>query len=870
MKKFWGILFVLAALNASAAQENITGHVSYIRLFNGAALMQGQACDENSGCNTTGNILTLDICWDDPTFTSNCLNPKILANSETHNFIYIIGNTKIGAVNPEDGNEHIAYVRAESFVGGAPVVLDGSPCPFRFTTTLAPLTTPALESNPARLSPSQLAVFANSNDSYSVGSKGNVVCPRPNGGAADVLDDGVVGFYVRKWNVPCANVYVVSAPVVPTMTQAAFNAQILPTVRALPSSIQALAVGWVEPAGVSIPNGAVNSVVSMMSNGGIFYPGKTEQFGTSSCISYIFGQIQNPYFNSSSSTPFTTHGIRPAMMLVGEVVSPGGDSQLGPYQTDVPTAQTTITNAFNAVDTNPSGGNVDWVIDADGARSAVGFVASPLSTGQAMSPLVNGKIIGSTAAPGPAAITDKNILVWVAATPKQSMAPGSTLVSPGASLLYGVTSTSGYLPYDGSQTPIGWFLQQGAVGSYGTVYEPCISFPLQFPDPAVFVPHYTQGQTMVEALWKSVQYPAIGVFIGDPLASPFTLAQSASPTLTGSPASLTLEYISGGSLPPTQTLQTGGAAGTTFRTSVSTASGGSWLSVTPASATVSTALSVSANPAGLAPGSYSGSIQLIPATGASASFPVTLVIQPVAGSQPLITAVANAASYATGTVAPGEIVTIFGSNLGPSTLVHAAIDSTGKIANQLSGVQVWVNGVAAPIVYAGNNQLSVVMPYEISGASAASLFVVYQGQMSNTMTLATAPSAPGIFTANSAGSGPGALDASFQPNGPSNAAAQGSTVVLFLTGEGQTNPLGVTGTINSATSAAPVPTLPVSVQIDGIPAVWSYMGGVPGVVEGQSQMNVQIPAGVRSKTDVPIVITIGNAQTQSGVTISVQ
>jgi hypothetical protein len=64
------------------------------------------------------------------------------------------------------------------------------------------------------------------------------------------------------------------------------------------------------------------------------------------------------------------------------------------------------------------------------------------------------------------------------------------------------------------------FLVAGATGSFGTVVEPC-AYQQKFPDPAVLIPHYFGGETLIEAYWKSVDWPAEGIFIGEPLARPF-------------------------------------------------------------------------------------------------------------------------------------------------------------------------------------------------------------------------------------------------------------------------------------------------------------------------------------------------------------
>lgn len=73
------------------------------------------------------------------------------------------------------------------------------------------------------------------------------------------------------------------------------------------------------------------------------------------------------------------------------------------------------------------------------------------------------------------------------------------------------------------QMPCIEFLSAGATASYGTVVEPC-AFTAKFPDPSVLLPHYLAGDTLIEAYWKSVNWPGEGLFVGEPLACPYRAA----------------------------------------------------------------------------------------------------------------------------------------------------------------------------------------------------------------------------------------------------------------------------------------------------------------------------------------------------------
>jgi uncharacterized protein (TIGR03437 family) len=243
---------------------------------------------------------------------------------------------------------------------------------------------------------------------------------------------------------------------------------------------------------------------------------------------------------------------------------------------------------------------------------------------------------------------------------------------------------------------------------------------------------------------------------------------------------------------------------------------------------------------------------------------------------PTIAAVVNAASYVyPSAVSPGEIVTIFGTNIGPATPAGLALDpTTGKVATLIGGVQVLFNGVPAPMVYASSTQVSAVVPYETAGVATPPVWIAYAGQTSNAFQLTSAATAPGLFTQNSSGSGPGSiLNQDNSVNGPGNPAAKGSIVQVFMTGEGQTSPQGVTGAITAATlpppQVTPAPLLSVGVLINGQPALYTYAGEAPGLVAGMMQLNVQIPSSAPSG-NLPITVSVGGNVSQNSVTVSVK
>ena len=104
-------------------------------------------------------------------------------------------------------------------------------------------------------------------------------------------------------------------------------------------------------------------------------------------------------------------------------------------------------------------------------------------------------------------------------------------------------------------------------------------------------------------------------------------------------------------------------------------------------------------------------------------------------------------------------------------------------------------------------------------------------------------------------------------NSDKNPAPQGSIVVLYATGEGQTSPAGVTG--KAAPAPFPLPVLPVSLTVAGIPANILFAGQAPGFV-GVMQINAQVPSGFVPSGDLAVVLTVGPYQSPAGVTIAVE
>lgn len=204
------------------------------------------------------------------------------------------------------------------------------------------------------------------------------------------------------------------------------------------------------------------------------------------------------------------------------------------------------------------------------------------------------------------------------------------------------------------------------------------------------------------------------------------------------------------------------------------------------------------------------------------------------------TGVVNAASSAPfiGGIAPGELITLYGSGLASSTVVAQSLPFPTTLGN----VQVTINGRSCPIYYVSPTQMSVIVPYETE-ISFAVIQVTSGGTKSNTVTVYMNDAAPGIFSVPPGGIGyAAALHADYSLVSTANPARKGETILVFLTGLGAVSP--------PAAAGAAAPSNPLSrttslayVYVDGYDANTSYVGLAPGLA-GLYQINVAIPSTV--------------------------
>lgn len=252
---------------------------------------------------------------------------------------------------------------------------------------------------------------------------------------------------------------------------------------------------------------------------------------------------------------------------------------------------------------------------------------------------------------------------------------------------------------------------------------------------------------------------------------------------------------------------------------------------------------------------------------------------------PKIQAVMNAASFAGSSppaISPGEIVSVFGSGLGPATLVSAVPAGTPltyptEVATTKVEFEVSTgNWVPAPVIFTQANQVNVVAPYTINpSAPSSQLRATYNGIQSSPLAFTPVAANPGLFTVDSSGRGQAAAlnynetAGTYSLNSSKNPATKGSIVALYLTGAGLLNPAPAADGVVIA-APAPAPAAAASATLGGDAATVTGAAAVVGAVAGLLQVNIQIPATLKAGKEFPVVVTIGGRSSSANATIAVK
>lgn len=246
---------------------------------------------------------------------------------------------------------------------------------------------------------------------------------------------------------------------------------------------------------------------------------------------------------------------------------------------------------------------------------------------------------------------------------------------------------------------------------------------------------------------------------------------------------------------------------------------------------------------------------------------------------PSVTSVVSAASLQP-LISPGEIVSIFGANIGTPP-VSSQYDYTGLYPTALGNTTVTFGGMLAPLLYVSTTQINAVVPFEVAGQKTVDVVVTHDSVAAPALSVPILATSPSIFTTTQTGKGQGAIQNatgpdSATPNSVDNPAAQGSGIAIYATGGGLLNVTAQDGTIFPVVLESNIlpqtiqPAAPVSLTIGGKPAKILFAGAAPYEVAGMLQINATVPNGIGSGPQ-PVVLTIGdNNNAAQQVTVAIK
>ena len=298
--------------------------------------------------------------------------------------------------------------------------------------------------------------------------------------ANDPDSQRIADYYQQKRNIPDENIIVVKfPPKVFTLNEAKFQKIYRHVQDKTPEHVQFYALAW-----------SKTFRVKCMSITSAFAFGFDEKYCAKGCKA----TKPSPYFNVKSRAPFEDFKIRPTMMLAGS----------------------SIDQVFDMIDRGAHSdgqypdGMAYLLSTSDMARNTRARLYAP--TIVALGEYTKIQQVNADK------LENKDDVMFYFTGLKHVEGIESNQFMDGA-IADHLTSTGGVLFGKNQMSVLRW-LDAGATASYGAVVEPC-NFPRKFPHPGIAIENYIQGNSLIEAYWKSVAWPGQGLFVGEPLASPY-------------------------------------------------------------------------------------------------------------------------------------------------------------------------------------------------------------------------------------------------------------------------------------------------------------------------------------------------------------
>jgi len=206
----------------------------------------------------------------------------------------------------------------------------------------------------------------------------------------------------------------------------------------------------------------------------------------------------------------------------------------------------------------------------------------------------------------------------------------------------------------------------------------------------------------------------------------------------------------------------------------------------------------------------------------------------------------------TGRVAPGELISIYGSGIGPATPAYLTLDAAGRVTTALAGAQVFFGDAAAPILYASDSQINAVVPFGV--AKASTMRVSFGGSSTTEFPVYVVSTLPEIF--KHPNGSVAAVNEDGSLNSPEHPARPGSVVAMWASGA------GISGLEDGEVPTEAHNLYCCQVQVQYAQADVLYGGIAPGMVAGVAQVNFRVPATLFSnpaQVEVTLVSGTGNS-----------
>jgi uncharacterized protein (TIGR03437 family) len=233
--------------------------------------------------------------------------------------------------------------------------------------------------------------------------------------------------------------------------------------------------------------------------------------------------------------------------------------------------------------------------------------------------------------------------------------------------------------------------------------------------------------------------------------------------------------------------------------------------------------------------------------------------------------IVSAASFSPeSTLAPGLLVSIFGSSFASQTVSSTTLPLPGQLAD----TSVLIAGETSPLFYTSSGQINAQLSMGLPANSTQQVIVMRGGTISTPVSITVSAAQPAVYSTDGSGTGQG-LILGVSPDGTqaladeNNPVTAGEAVVIFAIGLGKTTPAVADGTPSPGAPNLASITDPITVQIGGINATnVPFAGLTPGFVS-LYQVNAVVPSGITPGNAVPVVLTV-DGQASPPVTIAVK